>query len=494
MSVIKIKRSGNAGSPAGLGQGELAYSYLSGTEANGGDRLYIGTGTETNGNAANIEVIGGTYFTSKLDHTPGTTTANSALIVDGDSKLDVIYIDNISIDGNTISSTDIDGNVLISPNGNGAISAETSRIINVAAPTAGGDATNKTYVDNLVGAVVSDFDITDGTNTDTFQTGQTLGFTGGANITSTVANNNVSFALDTTVTALTSVQVGSLTLSTNQIAVDTANGDLVLLPNGSGDIDASDSIIKNVTDPVNAKDAANKRYVDTIAAAGIHYHDPVRVESPIALSAVYDNANSGIGATLTNAGALEAIVIDGVTLVLNDRVLIYEQANATHNGIYTVTDTGNTTSNWILTRSTDTDSYSPSDPDSFGQGDAFFVKEGDTGAGELYVMNTPGEIVFGTTDIVFSQVAETAVYSAGAGIDLNGTVFSLNTESVQDIIGTYVIEGEGIDLTYDDANNHLTIAAELATTSNPGVASFDSTNFDVVAGAVTIDTVDGGTY
>jgi len=53
MSTIKLKRSSTTGTPSNLGQGEVAYSYLSGTQNNGGDRLYIGTGTETSGNAAN---------------------------------------------------------------------------------------------------------------------------------------------------------------------------------------------------------------------------------------------------------------------------------------------------------------------------------------------------------------------------------------------------------------------------------------------------------
>lgn len=103
MSIIKIKRSGNTAQPnTGLGQGELAYSYLPGTLANGGDRLYIGTGTETNGVAANIDVIGGKYFTEKLDHTPGTLTANSAVIVDTDLRVDQFLVDQIHIDGSTI--------------------------------------------------------------------------------------------------------------------------------------------------------------------------------------------------------------------------------------------------------------------------------------------------------------------------------------------------------------------------------------------------------
>jgi hypothetical protein len=182
-------------------------------------------------------------------------------------------------------------------------------------------------------------------------------------------------------------------------------------------------------DPTNPLQVATKQYVDTIAAAGIHYHTPVRVETPTALNATYDNGTDGVGATLTNAGTQAAIVIDGVTLSSADRVLVYNQANAAHNGIYTVTDVGSASTNWVLTRATDADSYGASDPNSLGEGDAYFVKEGATGAGELYVMNTAGEITFGTTNITFTVIAETAVYSAGDSLTLTGTTF----DTAQDI-------------------------------------------------------------
>lgn len=181
-------------------------------------------------------------------------------------------------------------------------------------------------------------------------------------------------------------------------------------------------------DPTSALGAATKEYVDTIASAGIHYHDPVRVETPSALTSSYNNGSSGVGATLTNSGTQAALVIDGVTMSLNDRVLVYNQTNEAHNGIYTVTNVGSASTNWVMTRATDADSYGASDPDSFGKGDAFFVKEGNTGAGELYVMTTAGTITFGTTAIHFSQVAETAVYNAGTGITLNGTTFSIGQD------------------------------------------------------------------
>jgi ribosomal protein L24 len=130
-SVIRIKRSSVAGNPATLAAGELAYSSLSGTQANGGDRLYIGMGSETGGNAANHFVIGGKYFTDLLDHVAGTVTAGSALIVDSNSKIDVLNVDNITINGNDISTTDTNGNLTLTPNGTGGVVVSTGHDLTV---------------------------------------------------------------------------------------------------------------------------------------------------------------------------------------------------------------------------------------------------------------------------------------------------------------------------------------------------------------------------
>ena len=191
------------------------------------------------------------------------------------------------------------------------------------------------------------------------------------------------------------------------------------------------------TTPASGSDIANKTYVDTVAAQGIHYHDPVRVESPDSagsLNATYNNGAAGVGATLTNAGTQTALAIDGVTLNVADRVLIYNQTDATQNGVYTVTNVGSGSTNWVLTRATDADSYGPSDPDSLGQGDAFYVTEGDTGAGETYLCNTIGTITFGTTNITFTQISSAQVYSAGTGLTLSGTEFSITNTGTA---GTY---------------------------------------------------------
>jgi hypothetical protein len=121
-SIIRIKRSGTNGNPSTLGAGELAYSALTGTSSNGGDRLYIGIGSETAGDAANHFVIGGKYFTDMLDQTPGTLTASSAILVDADSKIDNLKVDNLDLNGNTISSTNSNGNIVLDPAGTGYVS------------------------------------------------------------------------------------------------------------------------------------------------------------------------------------------------------------------------------------------------------------------------------------------------------------------------------------------------------------------------------------
>jgi len=254
--------------------------------------------------------------------------------------------------------------------------------------------------------------------------------------------------------SITSSQVSDLASSTISFTNKTfdANGTGNSISNievadlASGVLDTDLNSVAG-TDTTLASAKAIKTYVDTIAAAGIHYHDPIRVESPINLNASYDNGTSGVGATLTNTGTLAAISIDGVALSLNDRVLIYNQTNAAHNGVYYVSTVGDGATAWVLTRTTDTDSYGASDPDSLGEGDAFFVREGDTGAGELYVMTTNGTITFGTTDITFSVIAETAVYSAGTGLTLSGTQFSVTAGSISSTQLTSAVTLEILDST-----------------------------------------------
>ena len=81
-NIIRIKRSTTSGNPSTLGVGELAYSSLSnsgftGGTATGGGMLYIGTGSETTGNASVHTVIGGVYYTAAIDAATNANTAST---------------------------------------------------------------------------------------------------------------------------------------------------------------------------------------------------------------------------------------------------------------------------------------------------------------------------------------------------------------------------------------------------------------------------------
>jgi hypothetical protein len=193
------------------------------------------------------------------------------------------------------------------------------------------------------------------------------------------------------------------------------------------------------TAPASANDIANKTYVDNLVSSGITYHASVKYEVPDTtgnLTATYNNGTAGVGATLTNAGAQVAFTPDGTVALVGDRILIYNQTNAFENGVYEVTTVGDGSTNWVLTRATDADSYGLKDPNALGNGDAFFITSGASGAGETYVCNTAGTITFGTTAITFVQISSAQVYSAGTGLTLTGTTFSLTAPVATTLGGT----------------------------------------------------------
>ena len=297
----------------------------------------------------------------------------------------------------------------------------------------------------------------------------------------TLTNKTISGANNT----LSNIGNSSLTNSTIVLGTTTiALGGTELAPAGLTSV----TVTQN---PTTDFQLATKQYVDTLVSSGIHFHTPVRVESPTNLNATYNQpggAGVGVGATLTNAGTQAALVIDGITLSVNDRVLIYTQTNAIQNGVYVVTNIGSGSTNWILTRSTDTDTYGLTSSTKLGEGSTFFVQQGVTGAGETYTCNTTGVITFGTTNITFVQISATQIYSAGTGLTLTGTTFSISNTAVSagaygsaTQVGTFTVNAQG----------QLTLAGN--TTVTPAVGSITGLGTGV-ATALAVNTGSAGAF
>jgi len=186
--------------------------------------------------------------------------------------------------------------------------------------------------------------------------------------------------------------------------------------------------ITGVVTPTTDLDAANKFYVDSVASTGIHYHQPVALASTdaetFASGVTYDNGASGVGAFLRKTSSFARINIDGINGSTGDRILVRSASTQQWNGIYDVTNQGDGSTGWILTRSADANNYHPHFDDGLGENDYFFVENGTTLKGNAYICSVPGGITFGTTAITFALFSTPPVYTAGTGLALNSLQFS----------------------------------------------------------------------
>ena len=206
-------------------------------------------------------------------------------------------------------------------------------------------------------------------------------------------------------------------------------------------------------DPTLNLQAATKQYVDTAVSTGLHLHQPVRVATTGNLTATYNNGASGVGATLTNSGTQVALSIDGISLSVNNRVLVWQQTTQSQNGVYVVTTVGSGSTNWVLTRASDADTYAPQSDTGLGGGDYFYVQEGTTGSGDSYVCTNDGTITFGTTAITFAQFSGAITYTGGTNIDVTGQLISLTGTVAATNGGTGVNTVATGDLLYGSGTN-----------------------------------------
>lgn len=261
--------------------------------------------------------------------------------------------------------------------------------------------------------------------------------------------------------------------------VDTA-GDTM-----SGTLNMGSNYITNVLDPVNPQDAATKAYVDA-AASGLTVLDSVKAASTVNLTATYTDGTTdadgglGIGATLTNSGTQAAFVIDGYTAVASDRILIKDQTNQIQNGIYTVTDIGSVSTNWVLTRSTD---FNDSVSGQVAPGAYVLVTGGTTNINTGWIQTEPSPILIGTDDIIFTKFSSSTAYTAGTGLALSVNQFS-NTGVLSNVAGT------GISVSSATGNVTVTNTGVTSVIAGTGISVSGATGaVTISAGASTTVTV-----
>mgnify|MGYP001574095686 FL=1 len=443
-TIIKIKRTTGATAPSGLNQGELAYVYDTSAASSGaggnGLRLFIGDPTSSSNSP--IE-IAGEYFTNLLDHSHGVATASSSVLLDSNKKIDEWSVDNLKLDGRILSSTDTNGNIEITPNGTGKSVIKNIFVDNASTSlqeyiedisggsVTAGEGIDVTYDDTAGTTTISgedatdsnkgiasfsanDFDVTSGAVT-VKAGGITNAQLAGSIATSKLVTNSLTIGSDTItlggtqtdLNGITSLDVDNITIDGNTVSTTNSNGNIALAPNGTGSVTVPSGYEARAG--FSSDSLVNKTYVDSVAN-GLDVKASVRVATTANLAVNYNN-----GAGTLTATSNGAISVDGVTLSLNDRVLVKNQSVAAQNGFYKVTTTGSGSAVFVLTRTPDADAASELTSGAFT-----FTEEGTANADNGYVLSTNGAIVLGTTSINFEQFSGAGQISAGNGLTKSG--------------------------------------------------------------------------
>lgn len=231
----------------------------------------------------------------------------------------------------------------------------------------------------------------------------------------------------------------------------------------TADLSINSHKLTNVADPTSSTDAANKRYVDTVIQ-GLTQKPTAIVATAAALPAnTYANGTSGVGATLT-ATANAALTIDSYSVAVNDVILVKNEATGANNGLYTVTQAGDGTHPFILTRHVDMDTAAEFPGAFIPVGDA--SSGGATNKNTVWLMSATASITVGTTAISFTQIAAPTSYIAGNGLNLSSTTFN-------------VVPGNGV---LADGSSTRVDPAVVARKYTSTFGDGSTTSFDVVHG------------
>jgi len=317
--------------------------------------------------------------------------------------------------------------------------------------------------------------------------------------TSYNGSSAVTIAIDSTVATLTGTQtltnksisgstntlsnIGNSSLTNSSLTVGTTAISL-----GSSSLTLGGLTSVAVTqDPTSALQLATKQYVDAVAE-GLHIHASCAAATPATLASItggtvtYNNGTAGVGATLTLSVALT--VLDGYTLLNGDRVLVKNEVASANNGIYTWA-TGGT----VLTRATDFDTAAE-----MASGDFTFISNGTLYGSTGWVQTDPVTVV-GTSPVTWIQFSGSGAYTAGTGLTLTGTQFSITNTAVTaaaygsaSSVGTFTVNAQG----------QLTLAASTAIAINGNQITSGTVGSAYITGSYTgitgLGTVTVGTW
>ena len=419
--------------------------------------------------------LGGSYTVigAGASNTASIVNGNSSLVVNpnsnvsvsitGTSNVIVVSVDGLLVNGNgnitgnlvtggtIVANANITGANLITSNGIYANTANitanltsgnaslgnlaTANYVNVSQEingNIGNFSGNITALNANAGNLLTANNVTTGK---IFNGNSNITLTPNGNITTTVASNSVLTVSGTGANIVGYVQANgiisagsfegvSLTSNVGNLTLYAAPGNnyVELRPSGNGQVDVGNFRITSLAEPNLATDAATKQYVDTVAQ-GLHIHAPSQAATPDTLANVtsgvitYNNGASGVGANLVTTGSFT--LIDGVNVqTIGTRILVKNEANTAHNGIYTWANAS------TIVRAIDFNT-----PTEMAGGDFTFVQQGtlynDTG----WVMTDPVTTV-GTSPVIWVQFSGAGTYSAGPGLTLNGTQFSVNVDNL----------------------------------------------------------------
>jgi hypothetical protein len=363
----------------------------------------------------------------------GTTTLTGYLVGNGTSAFTAVA--TIPNAGLTNSAITINGST-VSLGGTVTVTATSTGTLTIGTGLSG---TSYNGASNITIAIDATVATLSGTQTLTNKT-----ISGSSNTLTNIANGSLtnssitigstSVSLGSTLSTLTGTSISGSTNTLSNIGNGSLSnssltiGSTAVSLGGTASTLAGLASVAVTADPTTALQLATKQYVDGLVSSGLIYHQPVQATTTATLASItggtvtYNQpggAGVGVGATLTLSVALT--VLDGYTLLNTNRILVKDEANQAHNGIYTWA-TGGT----VLTRATDADTYGVG-TNTISLNDYFFTQYGTVNAGTSYVVTTVGVITFGTTAITFAEFSSSKVYTGTAPINVSGTVISLNT-------------------------------------------------------------------